>query len=91
MLDQEILRGGIWEYEEDKDGGDTVEGKHVDALHAQDEYLCGFSGGEDKSIERKKGIQPSARQHLYVKTLRPSWSIRRDCQLILMSRTRQSV
>ena len=47
MLDQEILRGGIWEYEEDKDGGDTVEGKHVDALHAEDENLHGFGNGKD--------------------------------------------
>ena len=55
MLDQEILRGGIWEYEEDKDGRDTVEGKHVDALHAKDEDLRGFSVGKDEKHREEEG------------------------------------
>lgn len=32
-----------------------MESKLVDALHAQDEYLCGFSGGEDKKHREKEG------------------------------------
>lgn len=32
--------------------------------------------GKIKSIERKKGIQPSARQHLNMKRLKPNWSKR---------------
>lgn len=55
MLDQEILRGDIWEYEENKDGGDTMESKHVDALHAEDENLCGFGDGKDEKHREKEG------------------------------------
>ena len=55
MLDQEILRGDIWEYEEDKDGGDTMESKHVDALHAEDENLCDFGDGKDEKHREKEG------------------------------------
>lgn len=32
-----------------------MESKLVDALHAQDEYLCGFSGWEDKKHREKEG------------------------------------
>ena len=32
-----------------------MESKLVDALHAQDEYLCGFSVGEDKKHREKEG------------------------------------
>lgn len=32
-----------------------MEGKHVDALHAQDEELRGFGGWEDKKHLEKEG------------------------------------
>ena len=42
-----------------------MEGKHVDALHAEDENLCGFGGGKDEKHREKEG-NPAERQTAFV-------------------------
>ena len=61
MLDQEILCGYIRESKEYTDARYAVESKHVDALHAEDEDLCGFGGGKDEKHREKEG-NPAERQ-----------------------------